>query len=120
MEVDGSDLIRHRMVVTGSYDGSLRVWTYDAETKEAPKCLQIVTSHTSYINSIVFDETGEKLYTAHASGLIKVFDASLDEAKNVDLKCISTVDIFMVSSEAVLIKSQLTYVLRGFQSIRCP
>lgn len=82
--------------MTGSYDGNLRVWYYDVDSKEAPKCLQTVSAHTSYINSTVFDEAGEKLYSAHASGLIKVFDATLDEEKRVNLKCISTVDIFMV------------------------
>lgn len=85
------------MVITGSYDGTLRVWAFNIETKEAPKCLQKIVAHNLYINSLVFDESGDKLYTAHASGLIKVFDSSLDENKQVNLKCISTVDIFMVS-----------------------
>lgn len=92
------------MVATAAYDGIIRVWTYNSEnSQEMPKCTQSITGHKGYVNSLIFEEDGSKMYSADATGYIKVWDTGLDENQRATFKCITTVDIFFVRFQPLLI-----------------
>ena len=86
----------YRVIVTAGYDGLIQVWKYEIESKISPMCINTAVGHKNYVNSLLFDEDGLKLYSADSAGFIKVWDSSLNEDQEPIFKCITTVDIFYV------------------------
>lgn len=86
----------NRVVVTGGHDGLIRSWEYNIKDKIAPKCTNTIFGHKNYINSLLFDEDGQKMYSADSAGYIRVWDVSLNEDQLPNFKCIASVDIFYV------------------------
>lgn len=80
--------------MTAGYDGYIRSWEYNIKAKLAPECTNTILGHKGYINSLLFDDDGQKLYSADSIGYIKVWDASIDEELQPSFKCITSVDIF--------------------------
>jgi WD40 repeat protein len=98
-----------RMVATGCYDGSIRLWEYDPYKKSGMGSQDIAShdlvGHEASVNTVCFDFEGLKLYSGDADGIIKVwslskqrgsFDGSADVfEKN---KCIKTIHSLKVKS----------------------
>jgi WD40 repeat protein len=98
-----------RMVATGGYDGTIRLWEYDSYKKNGMGSQDIaecdLVGHKAAVNSVCFDAEGLKLYSGDADGIIKVwslsrqkgtFDGSMDVLEKN--KCIKTIHSLKVSS----------------------
>ncbi|XP_067938585.1 jouberin-like isoform X2 [Watersipora subatra] len=68
-----------KVVVTGSYDNILRVWHIDGADNIQADLQQELEGHDSYINSLCFDEEGNKLFTADNIGTIKIWNVNVTE-----------------------------------------
>ncbi|XP_077094982.1 jouberin [Siphateles boraxobius] len=60
------------LVVTGGYDGVLRVWNVDIQDVNG-QLLQEFDGHKTFINSLCFDPEGSRMFSADNSGLIIVW-----------------------------------------------
>ncbi|XP_056112023.1 jouberin isoform X1 [Rhinichthys klamathensis goyatoka] len=60
------------LVVTGGYDGVLRVWNVDVQDVNG-QLLQEFDGHKTFINSLCFDPEGSRMFSADNSGLIIVW-----------------------------------------------
>ncbi|XP_039537758.1 jouberin isoform X1 [Pimephales promelas] len=57
------------LVVTGGYDGVLRVWNVDIQDVNG-QLLQEFDGHKTFVNSLCFDPEGSRMFSADNSGLI--------------------------------------------------
>uniref|UniRef100_A0A8C2C9I8 SH3 domain-containing protein n=1 Tax=Cyprinus carpio TaxID=7962 RepID=A0A8C2C9I8_CYPCA len=60
------------LVVTGGYDGVLRVWDVDIQDVNG-QLLQEFDGHKTFINTLCFDPEGSRMFSADNSGLIIVW-----------------------------------------------
>uniref|UniRef100_A0A8C1LE28 Jouberin n=1 Tax=Cyprinus carpio TaxID=7962 RepID=A0A8C1LE28_CYPCA len=60
------------LVVTGGYDGVLRVWSVHVQDVNG-QLLQEFDGHKTFINTLCFDPEGSKMFSADNSGLIIVW-----------------------------------------------
>uniref|UniRef100_A0A673LKN9 Abelson helper integration site 1 n=1 Tax=Sinocyclocheilus rhinocerous TaxID=307959 RepID=A0A673LKN9_9TELE len=60
------------LVVTGGYDGVLRVWNVDIQDVNG-QLLQEFDGHKTFINTLCFDPEGSRMFSADNSGLIIVW-----------------------------------------------
>uniref|UniRef100_A0A671SMG9 Jouberin-like n=1 Tax=Sinocyclocheilus anshuiensis TaxID=1608454 RepID=A0A671SMG9_9TELE len=60
------------LVVTGGYDGVLRVWNVHVQDVNG-QLLQEFDGHKTFINTLCFDPEGSKMFSADNSGLIIVW-----------------------------------------------
>ncbi|CAM4649213.1 unnamed protein product [Leuciscus chuanchicus] len=60
------------LVVTGGYDGVLRVWNVDIQDVNG-QLLQEFDGHKTFINSLCFDPEGSRMFSGDNSGLIIVW-----------------------------------------------
>uniref|UniRef100_A0A8C1SSZ0 Jouberin n=1 Tax=Cyprinus carpio TaxID=7962 RepID=A0A8C1SSZ0_CYPCA len=60
------------LVVTGGYDGVLRVWDVDIQDVNG-ELLQEFDGHKTFINTLCFDPEGSRMFSADNSGLIIVW-----------------------------------------------
>lgn len=60
------------IIASGGYDGILRVWTI--VSLDAQLLLEL-EGHNALINSLVFDKTGNNLYTADSAGVVICWDS---------------------------------------------
>lgn len=60
------------LVVTGGYDGVLRVWNMDIQEVNG-QLLQEFDGHKTFINALCFDPEGSRMFSADNSGLIIVW-----------------------------------------------
>ncbi|XP_027028556.1 jouberin [Tachysurus fulvidraco] len=71
------------LVVTGGYDGLLRVWNVDVKDVNG-QLLQEFEGHKAFINALCFDSEGSRMFSADNTGLIiawsKVEDGSLHKS----------------------------------------
>lgn len=78
-----------RMVATGSFDGCIRLWKYQKQTRSQSSApFMKLVGHDSNVNSICFNKDGSRLYSGDANGNIKIWS-------EVDKKfeCIKTVEL---------------------------
>ncbi|RVE57628.1 hypothetical protein OJAV_G00218040 [Oryzias javanicus] len=66
------------LVVTGSFDCLVRVWRLDVSDVNG-QLLQEFDGHGSFINSICFDSTGTRMFSADNNGLIVVWKTAMSE-----------------------------------------
>lgn len=76
-------------VVTGCYDGFIRIWDKNTE-----KCVYKLSGHATHVNAICFNIQGNRMYSGDASGLIKIWAEVDNEGK---FECIRTIDSFNVT-----------------------
>lgn len=60
------------VVVTGGYDGLLRVWNVDVQDANG-QLLQEFDGHKTFINTLCFDTEGSRMFSADNSGIIIVW-----------------------------------------------
>jgi jouberin len=65
-----------RIVVTGAYDGKIRVWFVDGGSTEM---LKELSGHDMRVNSVCFDAEGGRMYSADGSGVIKAWSSRIAE-----------------------------------------
>ncbi|KAI9526994.1 hypothetical protein NQZ68_034665 [Dissostichus eleginoides] len=68
------------LVLTGGFDTLLRLWRVDVPDVNG-QLLQEVEGHRSFINSLCFDPTGRRMFSADNSGLILVWKTTGSEGK---------------------------------------
>eukprot|EP00762_Andalucia_godoyi_P003794 ANDGO_08492.mRNA.1 WD repeat-containing protein tag-125 len=59
-----------RLLFTGGYDHQIRVFNRDTGT-----LMRVISGHHSFVNSLVFDAQGTRMYTADGDGVIKIWSA---------------------------------------------
>lgn len=64
-----------RILVTGAFDCVIRLWNRDNGS-----LLSEIRGHKSNINSIIFDRTGSKMFSADGAGIIKVWTGRMDSS----------------------------------------
>ncbi|XP_073726052.1 jouberin isoform X2 [Misgurnus anguillicaudatus] len=60
------------LVVTGGYDGLLRVWDVDVQDANG-QLLQEFDGHKTFINTLCFDTEGSRMFSADNSGIIIIW-----------------------------------------------
>ncbi|XP_017555368.1 jouberin [Pygocentrus nattereri] len=66
------------LVVTGGYDGLLRVWNLDVKDVNG-QLLQEFEGHKSFINVLCFDNEGTRMFSADNTGMIIVWTTKIED-----------------------------------------
>ncbi|KAJ3277671.1 Jouberin [Borealophlyctis nickersoniae] len=73
------------LIATGSYDTFIRLYPHTTRhhhhnnnNKQSPDPVQVLKGHTSNVNSIVFDRTGARLYSADGAGCVRVWSSNAE------------------------------------------
>ncbi|XP_033737051.1 jouberin-like isoform X2 [Pecten maximus] len=66
------------IITTGGYDQVVRIWDVDVDSVHG-QLKQEIENHKGHVNSICFDDDGQKLYTADSVGDIKVWNVYVTE-----------------------------------------
>ncbi|XP_028251526.1 jouberin isoform X2 [Parambassis ranga] len=74
------------LVVTGGYDGLVRVWRLDVSDVNG-QLLQEFEGHSTFINTICFDSEGRRMFTADNMGLIIVWKTSVNDSRHRQQPC---------------------------------
>ncbi|KAK6171988.1 hypothetical protein SNE40_018397 [Patella caerulea] len=69
------------IIVSGAFDQVIRVWDIAGEDEDA-YLKQEIEDHHGHVNSVCFDEEGEKLYSADSTGLILVWNVYTTEQQS--------------------------------------
>ncbi|XP_046556867.1 LOW QUALITY PROTEIN: jouberin-like [Haliotis rubra] len=69
------------IVVTGGYDQVLRVWDVLGDEPHG-QLMQEIENHHGHINSICFDEEGQKMYSADSSGAVFIWNVYVTEQES--------------------------------------
>ncbi|GAU99655.1 hypothetical protein RvY_10620-2 [Ramazzottius varieornatus] len=79
------------VVASGCYDGVIRTWSIDVE-KSTYTLLQELTGHVGLINVVIFDRSGDQLYSGGSDGLIRQWskDSSPGSAPLFDYRITNT------------------------------
>lgn len=72
------------IVVTGSYDKVIRIWSRRNEDNNVFIVHQELVEHEGYLTSLVFDSDGQNLYSGDSQGRIKVWEV-IGNTHKVDL-----------------------------------
>ncbi|KAJ3377505.1 Jouberin [Lobulomyces angularis] len=96
-----------RILVTGSFDGEIRIWGYDPYGKYPEKImdekpLNILTGHKGGVNTLCFDNEGNKLFSGDTLGVIRIWSPQAGNSTAydntfefvADFKCIKTITSF--------------------------
>ncbi|XP_076835204.1 jouberin-like [Brachyhypopomus gauderio] len=65
------------LVVTGGYDGLLRVWNLDIKDVNG-QLLQEFEGHKTFVNALCFDSEGTRMFSADSAGLIIVWNTTTE------------------------------------------
>jgi jouberin len=78
-----------RVIVTGSFDGSIRFWNVIDEmaTNQANTPDKKIEAHKSNINTLCFNADGTRLFSGDGSGIVKIWDC-----EGQDMECLKTID----------------------------
>ncbi|XP_008285684.1 jouberin [Stegastes partitus] len=74
------------LVVTGGYDGLVRVWRLDVDDVNG-QLLQEFEGHDSFINTVCFDSEGRRMFSADNKGLIIVWKTSVNDSRHRQHPC---------------------------------
>ncbi|KAM9466241.1 jouberin [Clarias gariepinus] len=66
------------LVVTGGYDGLLRVWNLDVRDVNG-QLLQEFEGHKTFINALCFDSEGSRMFSGDNAGLIIVWSTKVED-----------------------------------------
>ncbi|XP_067677966.1 jouberin-like [Haliotis asinina] len=69
------------IVVTGGYDQVLRVWDVSGDEPHG-QLMQEIENHHGHINSICFDEEGQKMYSADSTGAVFIWNVYVTEQES--------------------------------------
>ncbi|ESO98402.1 hypothetical protein LOTGIDRAFT_62094, partial [Lottia gigantea] len=74
------------VIVTGAFDQVIRVWDVEGENED-DYLKQEIEDHQGHVNSVCFDEEGEKLYSADSKGVIMVWNTYIDPRRGYITNC---------------------------------
>ncbi|XP_066915378.1 jouberin-like [Clytia hemisphaerica] len=72
--------IQQNLVVTGSYDRTIRVWNKISDGLHA-ELLKEFTEHTGYVNALVFSLDGTMMFTGDSNGVINMWQTKAEKKK---------------------------------------
>ena len=78
--VQASDDETQKILITGSYDGAIRVWEINGDSKAnitSTKPVQELTGHESGVTAIRFSNDGGKMYSGDNNGSVHVWGCKL-------------------------------------------
>jgi jouberin len=93
-----------RVFASGAYDGRVRFWAQESHHHGNPsKAFKTILAHSNCVNSLVFSNDGQKMYTGSGSGIIKIWGLVHNDTQNMELEklnyeCISIIDTLKVNS----------------------
>jgi WD40 repeat protein len=102
------NLVNSRLVVTGCYDGIIRVW--DVKKKDKLN-VGNYSGHQSHVNALCFDKDGSRLYSGDGNGVLRIWSTgpNSNPTSNDNLSslypvfsCIASIDTCLVAIIKIL------------------